>query len=74
MQKTILLTSKSMNGGTASQGTQGEYFLVPRTPGERETKLLVDAQRADKGPSEQRPGPSLLNDKEDSRDATIRRI
>ena len=63
-----------MNGSRASRGAQVEYPLVPRTPSEWGTKLLTDAQRVAKCPSEQRLGQSLPIDDEDNRDATIRRI
>ena len=65
------MASRSNNGDKGSWETQVEYLLVPRTPGERGTKLLADAQRAIVGPSRQIPGQSLLVGDKDCRDAAI---
>ena len=70
----ILMTSKSTNDGRGNHEARREYPLVPQTPGEGGNKLLVDAQRVSKGPSGKRPGRSLLDGKEDSKDDTIRRL
>ncbi|GFZ16879.1 hypothetical protein Acr_26g0001490 [Actinidia rufa] len=68
------MVSKSYNGGRGSWESQGEFFLIPRTPGERGTKLLADAQRAAVGLSEQRPCQFFLAGDGDYRDAPIRRM
>ncbi|GFS38134.1 hypothetical protein Acr_00g0055930 [Actinidia rufa] len=49
------MSSRAQNAGRARREAQREYLIVPRTPGERGTKLLADAQRVAKGPSGQRP-------------------
>ncbi|GFY80756.1 hypothetical protein Acr_01g0005650 [Actinidia rufa] len=69
-KKKFIVASKSTNGGRGNHETKREYPMVPRTPDEWETKLLPDAQRS----SRQKPGWSLLDGKEDCRDATITRL
>ena len=44
------MASKSTNDNKGSHETLREHPVVPRTPGERGNKLLVDAQRVAKGP------------------------
>ncbi|GFS42977.1 hypothetical protein Acr_00g0082870 [Actinidia rufa] len=63
-----------MNGGRGSHKARREYLIMPRTPSEWEIKLLPDAQRVAKGLFGQKPGQSLLDRKEDSKDATITRL
>ena len=71
-KSTIDIASKSTNGGRGIYEARREYPPVPKTLGERENKLLFDAQRATKGPFGQRSGWSLHDGEEDSRDTTIR--
>ena len=68
------MASRCYNGDRGSQETQGEYPLVLRMPGERGTKLLVDAQRVSVGPFGQRLGKSLPAGSEDCTNETIRRM
>ncbi|GFZ11200.1 hypothetical protein Acr_22g0005980 [Actinidia rufa] len=57
-----------------TSGRSFTLFLSQRTPVERGTKLLANAQRAAKGPSRQRLGQSLLDGEKDNKDAAIRRM
>ncbi|GFS40182.1 hypothetical protein Acr_00g0066980 [Actinidia rufa] len=66
------MTSEGENY-SSSRRTRGEPPHVPRTPGDREGKLLADAQRAAKATSKQKPGRLSLGVRDD-RDVTIGRL
>ncbi|GFZ12873.1 hypothetical protein Acr_23g0012580 [Actinidia rufa] len=68
------MVSRSYNDDRGKREAQGEYPLIQRTPNEKETKLLFNAQRAVVGLSGQRPGQSLPVSNENCRDSVIRRI
>ena len=59
------------NGCSENQSTQGEPPHVPRTPREKGTKLLADAQRMTRAASKQKLG-WLLHEDKDCRDFTIK--
>ena len=59
------------DGCSESQSTQEEPPHVPRTLGDRETKLLADAQRTTRAISKQKSG-QLLPKGEDYREITIK--
>ena len=66
------MASQDDNCSTSRQ-TRGEPPHAPRTPRDREAKLLDDAQRMAKATSKQRPG-WLLPEGVDSCDITIKRL
>ena len=72
LQETILMASRSMNGGKTSGGAQWENPIVPKIPGEWGNKLLADAQSESKGPFRQRPSRSLPEGKEDRSETNIK--
>ncbi|GFZ11197.1 hypothetical protein Acr_22g0005950 [Actinidia rufa] len=68
------MASKSMNGNRGIHETEREYPLVAKILGERGNIPLANAPRGANGPSEQRLSHLLLDDEEDNRYTTIRRL
>ncbi|GFY87547.1 hypothetical protein Acr_05g0011860 [Actinidia rufa] len=68
------MASRSNNSSRGKREAKGKYPLIPRTSGERGTRLLADAQREIVDPYGQRPSQSLPVGDKDCRDAAIKHM